>query len=178
MPAKVVRMLSGADSVVAANALLLATQDRRNEWPYVHIYPPPNSTDVLKIGTIQVQDPMDPVIEILRYTVSSGKLFYLTGVVLGADVTFSPGDCLITVDRNSPIGIANSQFQPEHGLVNVPVQLGSFNRREWRFKRPREFAANDVIRVKGLNVSMTGSAFYLCGLIGFEVPTLDVKAKR
>ncbi len=173
-----VRMLSGADSVRANDAYLKAVQERRGAWPYVHVYPPPNSIDVFKIATIAVQDQGDPVIEILRYTVNTGKVFYLRGVIFGASTTIAPGDALFTLDRNSPIGVSNSQFLPEHGLTLVPVPLGSPIQGPFQLERAREFAANDVIRIKGTNVGLPGGASYVCGIFGYEVPTLDVKAKR
>lgn len=179
MPANAVRMFSGVDSVRAADAYRLAVQERRDQWPYVHVYPPPNAIDVVAIGTIVAQAQAAAAIEVLAYTVNSGKRFYLQAVVLGCNVTIAPGDALFTVDRNSPIGIANSQFMPEHGLVNVPIALGSFQFGAWKLERAREFAPLDVVRVKGVNVNLNaGSDFYVCGLFGYEVPTLDVKANR
>jgi hypothetical protein len=68
---------------------------------------------------------------------------------------------------------------PEHGLINIPVQLGSSTFGPWRLHRAREFAPLDVIRVKATNVGLNeGTDFYVCGLFGYEVPTLDVKANR
>lgn len=173
----VVRMVSGADSVRAADALRLAVEDRRNAWPYVHVYPPPSATDVFKISTITVQAAAAPAIEILKYTVNAGKVFYLREILFGASVSISPGDALFTLDRNSPIGVTNSQFQPEHGLVNVPVSLGS-TLRAWRLDMARIFAPNDVIRIKGTNVNLSEQTQYICGIFGYEVPSLDVKTKR
>ncbi len=176
--ATVVRMLSGADSVRAADAYRLAVEDRRNAWPYVHVYPPPSATDVFKISTIAVETAGTGPIEILKYTVNAGKVFYLRAVLFGASATIVPGDALFTLDRNSPIGVANSQFQPEHGLVNIPIALGSQLNGPWPLEMARVFAPNDVIRIKGNNVNLSGATFYVCGIFGYEVPSLDVKAKR
>lgn len=179
---RVVRMLSGPDSVRAADAYRLAVQDRRDSWPYVHRYAPPSATGVFKISTLAVETAGTGPVEILKYTVNAGKVFYLQGVIFGASATIVPGDALFTLDRNSPIGVTNSQFQPEHGLVNVPVALGSTVNGPFpvgaNFGMARIFAPNDVIRIKGNNVNLTGNTFYVCGIFGYEVPSLDVKTKR
>jgi hypothetical protein len=175
---RVVRMLSGADSVLAANAYRLAVQDRRDSWPYVHVYPPPSATDVFKVSTIAVEMAGTGPIEILKYTVNAGKVFYLRAVLFSASSSIVAGDALFTLDRNSAIGVTNSQFQPEHGLVNVPVALGSSVTVPWKLSMARIFAANDVIRIKGTNVNLSGGTSYVCGIFGYEVPSLDVKTKR
>ena len=124
---------------------------------------------------------------VLTYQVNAGKRFYLQAVLLGCNVSpFVPGDGLFTIDRNSPVGVTDSQFMPEHGLVNVPVQLGRVEPAtssviaEWPLKRAREFSPLDIIRVKATNVNLAegAPAFWVCGLFGYEVPSLDVKASR
>jgi len=177
--ANAIRMVSGVDSVRAADAYRLAVEERRGAWPYVHVYPPPSATDVFKISTIAVDVVGTGPIEILRYTVNAGKVFYLRAVIFGASSSIVAGDCLFTLDRNSAIGVTNTQFQPEHGLVNVPVALGSTtNTRGFELEMARIFSANDVIRVKGTNVNLSEGTKYVCGIFGYEVPSLDVKTKR
>jgi len=176
----VVQMLSGADSVRAADAYRIAAQARRDDWPYVHVFPPPNAIDVNVTAAVLTQAQAAPAIEILAYTVNSGKRFYLQAVVLGANLSFLPGDALFTVDRNSPVGVTNSQFMPEHGLVNINFQMGSFTvGKPWTLHRAREFAPLDVVRIKGTNIGLNaGADYYVCGLFGYEVPVLDVRANR
>jgi len=179
--ARPIQMFSGVDSVRAADAYRLAVQDRRDQWPYVHIYPPPNAIDVHAINTALVQDQGDPAIAVVTYQVNAGKRFYLQAILLSTNVAgFVPGDVLFTIDRNSPLGISDTQFLPEHGLINVPVQLGSANFAPWRLQRAREFSSLDTIRIKAANVSLAVGTpnQYVCGLFGYEVPTLDVKANR
>jgi hypothetical protein len=177
-------MFSGVDSVRAADAYRIAVQERRDQWPYVHIYPPPNSQDVNVIGTAATQAQGAAAIAVVTYQVNAGKRFYLQAVLLSAvldvSASFVPGDALFTVDRNSPIGITDSQFMPEHGLVNVPVILGSPTNGPWRLHRAREFGPLDIIRVKAVNVNLSVGVptYYVCGLFGYEVPTLDVKGAR
>jgi hypothetical protein len=119
-------------------------------------------------------------VAVVTYQVNAGKRFFLQAVLLGANVTIVPGQALFTIDRNSPIGVANSQYMPEHGLVNVPVPLGDPRVGPWKLQRAREFAALDIIRIKATNVALSvgDPNFYVCGLFGYEVPSLDVKANR
>jgi len=188
--AKPVRIFSGPDSVRAADAYRLAIQDRRDQWPYVHVYPPLNAIDVHVVGMLATQTQVGSggaAAVVLTYQVNAGKRFYLQAVLLGCNVSpFVPGDGLFTIDRNSPVGVTDSQFMPEHGLVNVPVQLGRVEPAtssviaEWPLKRAREFSPLDIIRVKATNVNLAegAPAFWVCGLFGYEVPSLDVKASR
>jgi hypothetical protein len=176
-------MFSGPDSVRAADAYRLAIQDRRDQWPYVHVYPPPNAIDVHVINTELTQAQGDPAIAVVTYQVNAGKRFYLQAILLstnGVGPAFVPGDVLFTIDRNSPLGIPDTQFLPEHGLINIPVQLGSASFAPWRLQRAREFGSLDIIRIKAVNVSFAVGTpnQYVCGLFGYEVPTLDVKASR
>ena len=180
MSARPVRMFSGVDSVRAADQLRIAIQERRDSWPYVHVYPPPNAKDVLVLGAVATQLQGAAAIAVLSYQVSSGKRFYLQAVLLGANVAFAPGDALFTVDRNSPVGVPDAQFLPEHGLINVPVALGSAALGPWKLQRAREFEPLDVVRVKGTNVNL-GQGLptqYVCGLFGYEIPVLDAKATK
>ena len=180
----VVQMYSGVDSVRAADAYRIAIQERRDQWPYVHIYPPPNAIDVNVIGTAVTQAQGAAAIAVVTYQVNAGKRFYLQAVLLGAQLDlgslFVPGAALFTIDRNSPIGIADSQYMPEHGLVNIPVQLGSAAFGPWRLQRAREFGPLDIVRIKATNVALSVGEpnWYVCGLFGYEIPTLDVKATR
>lgn len=181
MSPKPVRMFSGADSVRAADAYRLAVIARRDEWPFVHVYPPPSSTDVLVTGSLAIPMSGTGDAEVLNYTVPSGKRFYLTAVVLGANITIVPGQALFTVDRNRPVGVPNTQFMPEHGLINVPFGLGSFvPGRPWKLERAREFEPLDVVRIKANNIGLAAGDpnFFIGALLGWELPVLDVKAQR
>jgi len=172
-------MFSGVDSVRAADAYSLAVQERRDQWPYVHVYPPPNAIDVNVLGSVVTSTQGGAAVQVVQYQVNAGKRFYLQAVILGANVTIIPGAALFTVDRNSPVGITDSQFMPEHGLVNIGVQLGSTTFGAWRLHRAREFGPLDVVRVKAANVALAEGDpnYFVCGLFGYEVPTLDVKAR-
>ncbi|HXU79230.1 MAG TPA: hypothetical protein VN794_21810 [Methylomirabilota bacterium] len=173
-------MLSGSDAVRGAQKFLEALQDRRDQWPYVHCFPPPNAVDVFVTGAVAIPDQGDDAVEVLRYQVNAGKRFFLRAVILGANVTIVPGQALFTVDRNNPVGVVNKQFMPEHGLTNVSFQLGSFTVEPFVLQRAREFGPLDIVRVKGENVGLSAGDpnFFQCGLFGFEVPTLDVRSVK
>ncbi len=89
MQGNAIRMLSGADSARGANEYLKAVQERRDAWPYVHVYAPPNATDVMKISIANVQMAAAPAIEILQYTVNAGKVFYLQAVLFSASTSIA-----------------------------------------------------------------------------------------
>jgi hypothetical protein len=181
MSAKPVRMLSGVDSVRAADALLHALQQRRDDWPYPHIYPPASAIDVNVVGSLVIPVMGATVVEVLKYQVPDGKRFYLTAVVFTANVAIVPGQALFTVDRNKPVGIANTQFIPEQGLINVPFALGSFvPGLPWPLRRAREFEPNDTVRVKAVNVGLPSGDpnYFTAALLGWELPVLDVKSSK
>jgi len=183
MAARAVQMFSGVDSVRAANELQRAIQARRDEWPYPHVYPPPDSLDVFVIGTVTVPvAPASLTVAALTYQVQSGKKFFQKGIILGYQGgTFTPGDATFTEDRNSALNSTNKQFLPEHGLINVPVLLGGQINGSYVepfiLQRSREFEPLDVIRIKATNVNLTGGSF-VAGIFGWEVPVLSVKHGR
>ncbi len=184
MSARAVELYSSADSGFAAEAQERAILERRAAWPYVHIYAPPNSTDVLEVGAVATQALAAAAVVVVSHRVGSGKKFFLEAVVLGANVTIVPGQATFTVDRNSPTALTNTQFMPEQGLINVPFGLGQIVNgqmvKKWRLERAREFNALDVVRIKATNVGLSvgDPTYWMCGLFGYEVPTLDVKANR
>jgi hypothetical protein len=183
MAAKAIQMYSGVDSVRSATELQRAIQNRRDAWPYPHVYPPPNSKDVFVIGTATVPvAPASLTVTVLTYQVQSGKRFYQSGVIFGyVGGSFVPGDAKFTEDRNSALGSSNKQFLPEHGLINVPVLLGGQVNGSYVepfvFARTREFEPLDVIRIKATNVNLGGGSF-VAGIFGWELPVLDVKATK
>jgi hypothetical protein len=88
---------------------------------------------------------------------------------------FLPGDATWTIDRNTPVGIPNLQGQPEQGLINVPVPIGSFAPfAPDRFERCYEFEELDDVRSKATNVNLgVGSPnFFTSGFFGYLVPMI------
>ena len=178
MSARPIQLYSGVDSVRAANELVQAIQERRDQWPYPHYIPPPNAEDVVVFGAVAVPAP-GTTVEVVNYKVSSGKRLYLAAVLLSVTnaSTMVPGAATWTVDRNKPVGVANVQGAVEHGLVGVPFPLGDNLTRPWYLSRCREFEPLDVVRIKGTNVALGGETFK-GALIGWELPVLDVKPAR
>jgi hypothetical protein len=181
MAAKPYQMYSGVDAVRAANELVMAQMARRDDWPYPHVYPPRNAEDVHVIGTV-VTPALAATVQIASYQVQSGKRFYLRAILMtvtGAS-TMIPGAATWTLDRNIPVGVANTQGSIEHGLVNVPIPLGSNVVEPWVLQRAREFEPLDIVRIKGTNVALSVGApnYFIGGLFGYEVPVLEVKASK
>ena len=174
-----VQLFSGPASVTAARELMLAEQARRDAWPYPHVYPPPQSEDVHVISTAAVGTAGTGVpVEVLKYTVQSGRRFFLRAVLFQCDVTVSIGAALFTLDRNASVGgTSNTQYDPEHGLVNIPMVLGSNMVCPWYLQRPRIFEPLDVVRVKALNVDLGGGNF-VAGIFGWDVPVTAVRGRK
>lgn len=168
----VTRVYSGSDAVKAADALRQQAE-RREAWPYLHIYSPPNAEPVHEIGTIETPDQGSTAV-VLTYTVPSGYRFYLRAIVQNyVGGAFVPGDALWTIDRNRPVGIADIQGQPEQGLVAVPVEVGSLKPfSSDKFWRAYEFEELDVVRSKGTNVNLGVGApnFFVSAFLGYIVP--------
>lgn len=166
------RVYSGVDAVKAADAVR-RDQNNRERWPYMHIYPPVNAEPVHVIASV-FTPAVAAQIEVLRYNVPSGFRFYLRGIIQTYEGgNFVPGDVLWTIDRNTPVGVASSQAQPEQGLVAVPVRVGSFNPFTVdEFARAYEFEPLDVVRSKATNVAVgvgTPNTF-TSGFFGYLVP--------
>jgi len=186
MSASPIRLYSGEESVRAAEALRSASRERREQWPYIHIYPPPSSRDVHVVGAIQVQVGGGAALPIVTYEVPAGKRLFLRAVLMSANISFLPGDAFFTLDRNAPpsgsgafvVGSPTSQIMPEHGLINVPFALGSITSGPWPLQRAREFGPLDIVRIHAYNVNLDQTAFWICGLFGYEVPVADIKAMR
>ena len=182
MSARPIQLYSGVDSVRAADELAHAIQERRDQWPYVHVYPPPNAEDV-HVVAFAVMPNQGTTVQVLQYQVSSGKRFFLQAVLMTVTnaASFVPGAALWTLDRNKQAGVANAQGAVEHGLVNVPFPLGSNLASEpWRLHRAREFEPLNIVRIKGTNVALNPGDpnYFIAGIFGYEVPTLDVKPAK
>jgi hypothetical protein len=174
MQTKVQRVYYGVDAAKAAD-VLNQDKDRREQWPYVHCYPPRNAEPVHVINSVPTPAALATV-QVLLYSVPPGYRFYLRAIVQNyVGGAFLPGDATWTIDRNTPVGIPNLQGQPEQGLTNVPVQLGSFTASSpWRLPRAYEFEELDDIRSKGTNVNLgVGiSNFFMSGFFGYLVPMI------
>jgi len=172
---------SGLDLIESADQKR-QRDEQKTDWPYTHLFPPPNSSPVNQIT--QGLPPAIPAIGssavALAYRVPSGSRFFLTGIVQNAfGGLINPGDILWTVDNNRPVGIADFQGMGVQGLISVPVPLGSFPFGViWEFARPYEFEPLDLIQSKALNVSagsVGAGTFLVSAFIGFRVPVVGLR---
>jgi len=170
------QQMYGSDQIKSADQVR-QQRDNRSDWPYEHLFPPANSTPVNQITlTPAVVPAMGSQVLVLAYKVPSGKRFILTGVIENIfGVSFTPGDGTWTIDKNTPIGIPDSQKMPMQGLVNTPVQLGSFaSGRPWRFPRPYEFEPLDLVQSKFSNVVGIGGGTLLSAFLGYLIPVVGL----
>ena len=147
-------------------------QANKDDWPYVHLFPPPNSLPVHQIGYVAVPNAASSAV-IVAYQVPEGFRFIMHAILASFSGAFNPGDSLFTVDVNTPVGTADAQATFVQGLIRVPVTLGSWEYGvQWPFARPYEFAALDLIQLKGLNVNLNpGSPYYVGGFFGYLIPS-------
>ena len=171
------RVYSGVDAVVAAD-VVRQDASNREKWPYMHVYPPVNAEPVHRIASVPTPD-LGVQVVVLSYAVPSDFRFYLRGIIQTYDGgNFVPGAALWTIDRNTPIGVANVQAQPVQGLVAVPQRVGSFSPFTMdEFARAYEFEPLDVVQSKVTNVALgVGDPNYFSsGFFGYLVP--DVGAR-
>ncbi len=176
----VVQLYSGKSSIEAAQQYEDSIADRQRQWPFVHVFPPPMSRDVLIVGSVVTQAQAAAAVQVVSHRVSSGKRFFLQAVLFSSTAVIVPGQALFTLDRNQAVGATNTQFMPEHGLINVPLQLGSQLYGPWKLQRARVFEALDVVRIKATNVGLSvgDPTYWICGLFGYEIPTADINALK
>ena len=161
----------GNDQIKSADQV---RQERanRNDWPYEHLFPPSNSVPVNQITQTPVAVPAaSATAVVLALRVPSGMRFIMTGLVQNIyGATFTPGDGTWTVDKNTPVGIADAQRMPMQGLVNIPVPLGSFDTGiPWRFARPYEFEPLDLVQSKFTNAT-SGATLLVSAFLGYLLP--------
>jgi hypothetical protein len=115
-------------------------------------------------------------LDVITYKVPSGHRLYLHAVLaVPSGATVLPGDFLWSVFVQKTAG-ANFQKAPVHGLVNVPIQLGSIDAGvQWPFYRAYDFAPLDQLTINAANVS--GSATNVTGgFFGYLVPDIETAA--
>ena len=177
------RYATGPASVAAAEQVRRQIQ-RRDTWPYVHCYPPPNSIRRDPVGYVVCPNPAVQV-EILNsstggalFVVPSGYLFFLVqvGLYVGANNSgWNPGDFLFTLDKNVPLGASTYQGVPLTDWQSIPFTYGSLTNGPVTLPRAELFQPTDSIRAKVTNVNLGAGApnFFLAQLGGYLVPTLD-----
>ena len=127
-PARSSRPFIGVQAIRQAE-VLREQMAKRSDWPYVHIYPPPNSIPLHQIGSALVPA-MGATADILTYQVPSGLTAYVVGVLAeySGQSVFSPGDILWSLTQNvSPAGApVDFQGAPVQGLALLPIPLGKW----------------------------------------------------
>ena len=170
------RLFTGRDAVRAADKLR-ALRSNQEMWPYVHIFAPPDSIPVHAITLVPVAVPA-PAAQalVLQYKVPSGFSFIMTGIVQQYNGgTFTFGDGLWTVDRNTPLGGSNVQASPVQGLTALPTPIGSFQvTGPWMLPRAYEFQPIDIVRSKFTNVSLA-PGLLVSGFFGYLVPWTETE---
>jgi len=175
----ITRTFTAVDSSNAAEALR-KKRAQQSDWPYVHLFPPPNSITVHQISPPVAVPAKGARAVVLSYQVPTGFRFFMPGILESfSGGAFNPGDLLWTVTVNQPTGIADTQGAPVQGLVNVPVPLGSWTfGTQWPFVRPYEFDEDSVVRSVCLNstgnVAAGAPNLLVSGFFGFLVPTLEL----
>jgi hypothetical protein len=176
-----VRLFTAQDAIRATEKVQDLRQ-RQEQWPYVHIFPPPDSIPVHQLTLVPVAVPAtdSAQVEVLLYRVPSGFSFIMTAIVQQYQGgTFTWGNGSWTIDRNTPVGVANVQASPVQGLTNIPVPLGSFiESGPWQLPRAYVFKPLDEIRSKftqGIAPASTPNGLLVSGFFGYLVPWTDTE---
>lgn len=183
--ARAQRIATGPQSMQAAEAVRREIE-RRDTWPYVHVYPPPNSIRRTPKATVvcpaagaanQVEM-INPETNGSLFVVPSGNLFFMThlGLYVGEqNANWNPGDFYFTVDKNVPVGVIEYQGVPLTDWANIPLTMGSLTQGPVKLGRAELFAPTDVIRAKVVNVNLGPGApnWFACQIFGYLLPTVD-----
>ena len=156
-PEKVRRIVSGVEALAALEELERRVQDRRDQWPYPWVFPPPDSERVHQEGTLDVST-LTPAIaaQVLSYEVQGNYRFRLNGLVLlyvGSGV-FTPGDGNIVfgLDINVPIGVTSLQGYPVQGFDNSGIPKGAYQSGVYApyplAPKPEVIGPEDTLRAK------------------------------
>lgn len=176
MSALATRHIAYGPDAVRAAATIKAELDRRNAWPFPHIYAPVNSIRRDPCGTV-VCPAQDAQVTILTFAIPQGFYFYMSqlGLFFNSS-TFNPGDFLFTVDKNVPLGGGALQGVPLTDWQNIPFPWGGFQNGPWNLSRNELFAPSDVIRAKVTNVNLNEGAPNFFGAVfgGYLVPESEM----
>lgn len=162
------RQLLGVDLSKAAAQMF--EQRQREKWPYLHVFPPPNSIPVHEIASIPVPVAGTPTL-VVAVSVPPLHRFYLQAILqVFTGGAFLPGDAQWTVNVNTTIGSPSVQGMPVQGLIAVDVPLGSITAgNQWEFRRAYEFESLDLVQSVVTNVNLAGG-FFTSGFFGYFVP--------
>jgi hypothetical protein len=168
------RIANGPDLIRAGDAVRRAEKNR-DAWPFPHVYPPVNSIRRNPMGYCLAPAAAAQAV-ILSWTVPSGFWFYMKflGLYYSGE-TAAPGAFLLTLDRNTPLGVAGLG-SVSTDLQSVPFPMGSFEHGPVELPRTELFAPEDWIQAKVYNVSVTPGTPNSFGAYfgGWLVPTIEV----
>lgn len=172
------RIATGPESIRAAESIRRAIRDRRNQWPYPHVYPPETSErrDPMGWCGVPAAGSANQAL-ILQFSVPSGYYFYLAelGLFYDNSQSFNFGDFLFTVDQNTPLGGTPITQLPLTDWQAIPFPLGSINHGPLTLPRAELFSPEDVIRAKVTNVNLGGGGgSFGAWLGGWIIPTTEI----
>jgi len=174
------RALTGVQAIDAAEKRRQQLR-RESDWPYLHIFPPPNSIPLHQFGGPVAVPAKSATAVVLSYQVPEGFRAYVTGILQAySGGTLLPGDLLWTVTQNKPTGITDVQGAPIQGLTSVPVPLGEWSfGLWWPFPRAYEFEPDTVLRSTVLNstgnVGPGAPNYLVSAFLGYLVPDQGVR---
>jgi len=156
-PSRVVRYAQGPESVKAADNLRQIVE-RRDAWPYPHVYPPPESERRNPGGYIAMPAVSATPVLVFQYKVPSGLQFDLQAVMFCAVTTGmvpigNPGDVLYTINRNTPATGTAPQGYPLADFQLVPFAFGSPVNGPVLLPRSENFQPTDIVSLYVTNVA-------------------------
>ena len=161
---------------VAAGVAIMREQERRDLWPYKHVFPPPNWKRRDPMASIASPVVATPTL-ILEFDVPSGYNFIMTALLLGAFgmnqiPVGQPGDFTLSVDKNTPVGGGVLQGSPLADWNAIPFNLGSLLFGPMILSSPEVFAPEDEIRAKVTNNALgVGAPNFFCAMFeGWLIP--------
>jgi len=173
---KPLRIANGPDLARAADAVR-RTEINRDSWPFVHVYPPPNSMRRNPTGYVAA-----PAVGaanqavILAFSVPSGYWFYMKylGLYYTGEVAVF-GAFAFTVDRNVPLGVVN-QGNVLTDLGSIPFPFGDQGHGPVELPRTELLAPTDLVQAKVTNFSITPGGTNTFGACfgGWLVPSIEV----
>ena len=156
-------ILAGPSQMPAQRALNQRSQ-RKEMWPYTHIFPPPQAIRVEPEGILAAPNPGVTSI-VLQYQVPDGFQFVLTGLIqiyAGSGFVLGSTDITWLLDINTPLGTpAGTPLQgypvqqlspsnlPKGGVLASPASLFA----PWPLPMPEPLNGLDILRSK---VTTTG----------------------
>lgn len=155
---QVSNILAGPSQMPAQRKMNIESQ-RRENWPYTHVFPPPQSVRVEPEGILPSPAPGVQSI-VLQYEVPDGFQFILTGLIAiyaGSSFTLGSTDITWLLDINTPLptvagGIAQGypvqQMSPSNlpkgGVLSSPACLFA----PWPLPMPELLGPLDILRSK------------------------------